>query len=115
MEDISIAVGVKKYRRQIADRQRKQCGGEANLRTSRDREEFAFPTSSENLVLVAPLTFPHIISTLQNWMPLSCDEWVVDYDQCHRHGVRAGFSIFLAAAAFDVGLPASPELPGAVP
>ena len=57
---LEFAVGVKKYRRQIADRQRKQCGSEANLRTSRDREEYAFPTSSENLVLVAPLTFPHI-------------------------------------------------------
>ena len=66
---------------------------------------YAFPTDSSEK-LVTPLKFPHI-SSLRNWMPMRYDEWLYDYDQCHRHGkLGVDFSLFLSAAAFAAGVPA---------
>ncbi|CAK9020903.1 Uncharacterized protein SCF082_LOCUS15102, partial [Durusdinium trenchii] len=62
---------------------------------------YAFPTDSSEK-LVTPLKFPHI-SSLRNWMPMRYDEWLYDYDQCHRHGkLGVDFSLFLSAAAFEL-------------
>ena len=66
--------------------------------------EFAFPTNSSNK-LVAPFHSQHL-SVLQGWMPLKYDDWLYGFDQCYRHGVM-DLSPFLAAAAFEIGLPAS--------